>query len=158
MTESVSTAVDVLDTNNEGSAVSKEIQNLASGKVAFYSTLTGNDFATKVATVEAMTNSIPVKENLNKTINVANIIVQGIPMVDTATGELQDQARIILLDADGTAYHAISGGLWRSVQNILGVVGHPSTWPAPLPIHIVSVKGRQGDFYTAKIGDVTAKK
>ena len=157
MTETASTAVDILDTSNEGSSVSREIQNLASGNVAFYSTLTGDDFATRVKTVEAMTNSIPVKENLNKTIHVQNIIVQAVPMVDSGTGELQDQARIILLDADGTAYHAISGGLWRSVQNIIGVVGHPSTWPAPLPVHIASVKGRQGDFYTAKIGEAPKK-
>lgn len=158
MTESTSTAVDVLDTIDTGSAVAQEIRNLATGNVAFYSTLVGDDFATKVATVEAMTNSIPIKENLNKTVNVANIIVQSVSMVDTNSGEMQDQARIILLDADGTAYHAISGGLWRSVQNILGIVGHPSTWPAPLPIHIVSVKGRQGDFYTAKIGEATTNK
>jgi hypothetical protein len=152
-----STAVDILDTNNEGSAVAQEIRNLSSGNVAFMSTLVGDDFATRIKTVEAMTNSIPVKENLNKTINVENVIVQAIPMVDTASGEIQDQARIVLLDADGTAYHAISGGLWKSVQNILGVVGHPSTWPAPLPIHIVSVKGRQGDFYTARIGEAPKK-
>lgn len=159
MSEStVSTAVDVLDTVDTGSAVAQEIRNLATGNVAFYSTLVGDDFATKVATVEAMTNSIPIKENLNKTVNVANIIVQSVSMVDTNSGDMQDQARIILLDADGTAYHAISGGLWRSVQNILGIVGHPSTWPAPLPIHIVSVKGRQGDFYTAKIGEAPSKK
>jgi hypothetical protein len=157
-TTATSTAVDVLDTAEAGSAVSQEIRNLATGNVAFYSTLVGDDFATKVATVEAMTNSIPVKENLNKTINVQNIIVQAIAMVDTNSGEVQDQARIILLDADGTAYHAISGGLWRSVQNILGVVGHPSTWPTPLPIHIASVKGRKGDFYTAKIGEAPTKK
>jgi len=157
MSESASTAVDILDTDN-GSAVSREIQNLAAGTAAFFSTIQGDDFATKVATVEAMTNSIPIKENLNKTINVQNVIVQAIPMLDTASGEVRDQARIILLDVDGTAYHAISGGLWRSVQNILGVVGHPSTWPAPLPIHIASVKGRQGDFYTAKIGEAPAKK
>jgi hypothetical protein len=155
-TVSTSTAVDVLDTDN-GSAVSREIQNLASGNVAFFSTLTGNDFATKVATVEAMTNSIPIKENLNKTIRVQNVIVQAIPMLDTASGEIKDQARIILLDVDGTAYHAISGGLWRSVQNILGVVGHPSAWPEALPIYITSVKGRQGDFYTAKIGEAPKK-
>lgn len=155
MTEA--TAVEVLDSNYEGSSVSQEIQNLASGKVALYSTLTGNDHKTKVATVEAMTNSVPVKENLNKTIQLVNVIVQAIPMADQTTGEIRDQARIILLSADGTAYHAISGGLWKSVQNILGVIGHPSEWPEPLPIHIASVKGRQGDFYTAKIGEAPKK-
>lgn len=157
MTETTSTAVDVLDTISEGSSVSREIQNLAAGQAAFLSTIKGDDFATKVATIEAMTNSVPVKENLNKTINVVNFIVQSVPMADRQTGELTDQPRIILLDADGTAYHAISGGLWRSVQNILGVLPHPSEWPAPLPLHIVSVKGGKGDFYTAKMGAAPKK-
>lgn len=153
----VGTDLAILDTT-DATALSTEIANLATGRAAFYSSLQGNDFATKVATVEAMTNSIPIKENINKTISVANVIVQSVPMLDQATGELRDQPRIILLDADGTAYHAISGGLWRSVQNIINIVGEPSTWPAPLPVHIVSVKGRQGDFYTAKIGEAPTKK
>lgn len=152
----VSTAVDVLDTDS-GSAVGQEILALAQGKSAFLSTLTGDDFETKVKTIEAMTNSVPVKENLNKTINLVNIIVQAVPMADRATGEIREQPRILLLDADGTAYHAISGGLWRSVQNILNVLPHPSQWPSPLPIHIASVKGGQGDFYTAKIGNAPKK-
>ena len=146
----------ILD-SSDSTALGAEIANLATGRAAFYSSLKGDDFATKVATVEAMTNSVPIKENLNRTVKVKNVIVQSVPMADRATGEVRDQPRIILLDEDGTAYHAISGGLWRSVQNIINIVGEPSTWPAPLPIHIVSVKGGQGDFYTAKIGESPKK-
>jgi len=152
----VSTDLAILDAS-DSTALSTEIANLATGRAAFYSSLKGDDFATKIATVEAMTNSVPVKENLNRTINVKNVIVQSVPMADRATGAINDQPRIILLDADGTAFHAISGGLWRSVQNIINIVGEPSTWPAPLPLHIVSVKGGQGDFYTAKIGEAPKK-
>lgn len=151
------TAVDVLDTVNEGSSVSREIQNLASGNAAFLSTIQGNDFNTKIKIVDAMTNSLPVKENLNKTINLVNVIVQSVPMLDTQSGEIKDQPRIILLDADGTAYHAISGGLWRSIQNILGIFPPPAEWPSPLALHIVSAKGRQGDFYTVKMGEAPKK-
>jgi len=155
-TAPVSTDVAVLDTATD-SAVAQEIRNLATNNVAFYSTIVGDKFEDRVATIEAMTNSLPIKENINKTINLVNVIVQSVPMADQVTGEIKDQPRIILLDADGTAYHAISGGLWRSVQNILGILPHPSTWPAPLPLHIVSVKGRQGDFYTAKMGSAPKK-
>jgi len=159
MTEVTATSTDVavLDTIEAGSSVSREIQNLATGQAAFYSTISGNDFNTKIKIVDAMTNSLPVKENLNRTINLVNVIVQSVPMVDTRTGEVQDQPRIVLLDADGTAYHAISGGLWRSIQNILGIFPHPSEWPAPLQLHIVSAKGRQGDFYTVKMGEAPKK-
>ena len=155
-TVSTSTDLDVLDTTSDTS-LALSIANLGTGKASFYSSLQGEDFATKVATVEAMTNSIPIKENLNTTINVKNIIVQKVPMVNERTGAFEDQPRIVLLDADGTAYHAISGGLYRSIDNIINIVGEPHVWPAPLPIHIVSVKGRQGDFYTAKIGAAPKK-
>ena len=161
MTETTVTTgndVAVLDTDNSGSAIAQEIRNLATNNVAFFSTITGTSFEDRVATIEAMTNSEPIKQNLDKTINLVNVIVQSVPMVDQTTGEIQDQPRIVLLDANGSAYHAISGGLWRSVQNILGILPHPSTWPAPLPMHIVSVKGRQGDFYTAKMGSAPTKK
>jgi len=152
-----SSDLDVLDTDS-GSAVSQEIQDLAAGKAAFMSTIPGDDFETKVKTVEAMTNSVAVKQNLGKTINLAHVIVQSIPMLDKRTGEVRDQPRIVLLDADGTAYHAISGGLFTSVKNILGVMGNPVTWPAPLPIHIIGVQGKSGgDYFTAKIGPAPKK-
>lgn len=152
-----STDVAVLDTDNTGSAVAVEIANISKGNLSFFSSIQGNNFESKIATLEAMSNSVPIKENLRKTINVQNIILQTVSMADRRTGEVRDQPRIILIDADGTAYHAISAGLYTSIKNMLGVAGHPATWNAPIAIHIVEEKGREGDYYTVKFGEAPKK-
>lgn len=131
--------------------IRQDIANLASGKSTVFSTVTGDDFNTKVSVINAMTNSLPVQDNIGKTIQLVNVIVQAVDMADEKSREISAQPRIILLDADGTAYHAISSGLFKSLENIFGILGHPATWPAPLPIVIDRVKGKVGHFFTARI-------
>lgn len=116
------------------------IASLAEGKQTVFSTIDGTDFASKLAVLDATTNSLALSENLGKRINLANIVVQAIEMTDEDTGELATVPRTILIDADGTAYHAISKGVFRAVENIIGIVGAPKTWPNPLPV-VVAQEG-----------------
>lgn len=146
MSEEISTELVVSSTG-----LRSEIQALGSGRSTVFSTLKAEKFEDKVALVNAMTNSVPVLENVNKPIQLVNFVIQAVDMVNETTGEIEAQPRIILIDADGKAYHAISTGLYKSIENILGIIGHPSTWPAPLPIVIERLKGGKGHFFTAKI-------
>lgn len=127
-----------------------DIAALNTGGGVFH-TFQGADFATKVKVLDAMTNSTPVADNIGTIINLANVVVQPVDMENERTKAIEAQPRIILIDADGKAYHAISGGLFRSLQNIFGVLGKPDTWNAPLPIVIDKVKGGKGNFFTARI-------
>lgn len=132
------------------SATKGAIEALASGKATVFSTITGNDHATKLEVFNAVTNSLPIADNLGKTINLVNIVVQSVEMTDENSGEVQDVPRTILVDADGTAYHAISGGLFRSVETMLGVVGHPSGWPAPLPVAVTREGSGTNKYFTMR--------
>jgi hypothetical protein len=39
-----------------------------------------------------------------------------------------------------------------SLQNITGILGHPSSWEEPLPVVVTEVKGRKGyRFMTIKL-------
>lgn len=129
----VSNAVEVSST---GSKIAESVQSLADGKQTVFSTITGDDFATKMAVLNATTASKPLAENLNKKINLANVVVQIVEMADEQTGELREVPRTILIDADGTAYHAISNGVFRAVENILGILGAPDSWPSPVAVKV----------------------
>ena len=119
-----------------GNSVRTEIANLSKGQTSVFSTITGDGFAPKAALLAALSNSVAVQENLDKHIELVNIVVESIDLVNEGSGELETQPRVILVDADGTAYHAISGPMFRDVQRLLAVMGHPATWPAPLGVKI----------------------
>jgi hypothetical protein len=146
--ESVETGTDV-SVRSDPRAV---IAALASGESTVFSTFAGTDHATKVEVLKALTDTESVDDHLGEVINLANVVVQSIEVVDAETGEATPAPRIILVDADGTAYAAVSTGLLRSLENIFGILGQPSTWPAPLPITVVEEKSRRGfKFFTVKV-------
>lgn len=125
-----------------GSATENAIDKLASGKSTVFSTLKGDDAATKLAVWTATTDSVPLAENLNKPIQLANVVMQVIDMADEETGEIQTVPRTILIDAEGKAYHAISQGVFKAVENIFGILGQPDTWDKPLAVK--AVRGGSG--------------
>ena len=140
-----------------GSNVRSEIANLSNGQLSVFSTIIGEGFAPKAALMEALSNSVPVSENLNKRIDLVNLVVESIDLANESTGVIETQPRVIFIDATGTAYHAISGPVFRDTQRLLAIMGHPSTWPAPLPVKIS--KNGQGtrQYFTLKL-DTDAKK
>lgn len=125
-----------------GTATIDAVDKLASGKASVFSTISGDDAASRMAVFEATTASVPLAENLNKVIELANIVVQVIDLTDEETGEVQTVPRTVLIAKDGTAYHAISQGVFKSVENLLGILGMPETWAGP--VRLKAVKGGTG--------------
>jgi hypothetical protein len=151
MSESVSNEV-VLAADS----LRQDINALSKGQVNVFTTLEGNDFQSKVAVLDALTNAEPLQDNIGTVINLKHVVIQAVdmPVTDTKgnpTGEIQAAPRIILIDADGKSYHAMSTGLFKSLENIFGIVGMPTTWPEPLPIVVDKVKGKVGSFFTARV-------
>lgn len=122
---------------SEIETIDNAIETLNAGGVSVYSSLVGDDFETKTQLLSATTNSVPISENLGKTINLKNVVVQGIEMTNEDSGEIQQVPRVILLDDKGTAYHAISKPVFNAVKNFIGILGQPSTWPKPVPVKVV---------------------
>lgn len=100
------TDFDNVELANTSTGIRADIENLSSGKSTVFSTFSGADHATKVAVLNAMTNSEPVADHIGETIQLENVIVQAVDMTDEKTGEVQAQPRIILVDNQGQAYHA----------------------------------------------------
>ena len=127
------------------------IEGLNNPGTRFYSSIKSENFADKLAIASALTTSVPIDENLNKEIKLTNFIVQPVELLNDRTGEVNTAPRVVMIDADGTAYHATSIGLLSSLQNIRSVLGEPSDWPAPVSIQVVKQKGNKGfSFFTIK--------
>ena len=141
-----------------GNGLGNEIANLSKGNLAIFSTLKTDSFADKAKLMDALSNSVPVSENLKATIELVNVVIEPVDMANEQTGEISAQPRIILLAADGTAYHAISGPAFRDVKRLLGIMGHPSTWPAPLPIHVAQEGQGTRKYFTVKLGEAPKTK
>lgn len=132
-----STEVEVRTSSTD---VAAAIQGLNNGG-AFYSSISGDDFAAKLALASALTTSENISDNLGKTINLVNIVIQPVELVNDTTGEVETAPRVVLIDQDGTAYSGTSIGLLTSVRNTLAALGQPASWPQPVPVQVIEKKG-----------------
>lgn len=147
--------------NNEivlaGSVLSNEIANMSKGQLGLFSTITGDSFEAKSALLNALSNSEPISENLKSTIELANVVVESVDMADETSGEIKAQPRIVLIDAKGNAFHAISTPAYRDVKRLLAIMGHPNTWPAPIPVHVMQEGTGTRKYFTVKLGPAASK-
>lgn len=126
---------------------------LRAGPGAILSTIQGDTQEARIANLEVFTNSESISEILRDEkrgklfINLANFIVQNVELTSDETGEISEATRVILVDADGSAYHAISAGLVNSLQSVLGFLGHPATWENPVPVKVVEKTGKGARRY-----------
>lgn len=132
--------------------LANRMENLATGGTGrVVSSFTGEDFATKLEVLSAINNSKPLSEHLGKKIQVRNIVIQAVDMQDETTKQMVSQPRVIFIEEDGTAYHAISGVLYRDVEDWYGLLGHPSQWPGALPVVVKQEGTGNRKFFTAKL-------
>ena len=120
-----------------------------------YSSIDGSTFEGRVATLSALTDSEPAADHLGEEFSLKDVVVQTVTLTneDPRSGELvEDVALRVILVTDIGNLHAISNGLFRSVQNIFGTLGHPSTWPTTVKAKVVEERGRSGfRFMTLKV-------
>jgi hypothetical protein len=148
----------------ENDATAQAIEDIRNGRALAYSSLKMDDMESRIEVLDAVTNSEPVKKNLGKLFFIENIIIQRIQMADQQSGEMVTQPRIVFLarkakrDGDPIALHAISQGLLRSVNNLLGIAGDPTTWTADtLPQAAFELAGPAGrEYLTMKFGKAAA--
>ena len=145
MSEPVSTDVIVADDaiDTTVSALDK-VERLKNPGTVVFSTIDGSTFAGRLATVSALQNSVPLNEHLGEVINLRNIVTQVVEVNDTESKRRVQAVRSILIDEDGTAYHAISDGVIQALQTFLGALGSPSEWPEPVKVAAVEERARSG--------------
>ena len=79
--------------------------------------------------------------------------------IEEAIQELRQGRMIILVDDEGNAYHAISDGIFKSLQTYCGLLGNPNTWPEPVAIIVDEKRSRRGfKFMTIKLAPASEEK
>lgn len=150
----VSTDVVGSENNTGRSAVTArdQIANINDERKTVFSTIKTDSLTEKMSLFAALSDALPIADNLGKQINLIHVVAQVVEVKQT-DGSLQEAVRTILIDQDGTAYAGTSGGLFKALENLLEVLGTPDTWgSAAVPIQVVELKSRSGmKFYTVKL-------
>lgn len=141
---------DVVATRQQDSGFS---QNLVA-----YSSIRGTDDDAKMKVLMAISDAQPMQEVLGQELAIVDIIIMNTEVTDRVTGELVPAKRTVIIEEDGTAKAAMSDGIIRSLNNLLGVYGEPHTWNGPKHGTVVEAgpKGRQ--YYTIKWGPAAPAK
>ena len=154
--ETPSTEVATVD-QADMTALANRVESLAAGGRGIFSSIPAGSFEDKLRTADALANALPMDEHLGEQINLAHFVVQAVEVTntDTATGLVSKvpATRVVLVDADGTAYAGVSEGVFKSLENIVAIFGDPTTWESSIPVRVERQKGRSGFFFhTLKIG------
>lgn len=147
MSETVNeTTGEIVQVVSSENSLAGAIEQLQNGRSELLSTIKGDDFATRMQVLKAVSGSSALADNLGKTIAVAHVIVQPVRMENQDTGKMEDVPRVILIDDKGAAFHGISGPLFRDVKTLLAIAGDPNKWPTPIPL-VVNREGQGARKY-----------
>lgn len=115
---------------------------------SIFTTVKGETLEDRKRVFNAIQSAERVADHLGKVIKIKDIVVQRVEIssTDEADGSVTTDVapRVIFLADDGKAYVGLSNGLLRSAENILGVLGDPSTWGEPLAVKFAEKRGRNG--------------
>ena len=150
MSETVSTEMATLD---DLSVVTSEVQldnvmkSLSGASTTIVSTVQGDDFEARTKVVNAVVNAEPLEDSLGKVIELVDWVAQIVTFINEDKVEEQG-IRTVLIAADGSAFSAMSKGVNSALANLVGVLGHPNTWPNPVKVVANKRKGRNGYSFT----------
>lgn len=139
-------------------SLTSQLAKFRSGETSIVSSIVGTDFDTRLKVADAVTTSEALDDgNIDKTINLTNFVIQAVEMVNEQTGVVEDQPRVILIDDEGVAYHAISKGLFSSLGNLTAILGEPASWPRPVPAYVTKQKAKVGKVMVLRMGAAPKK-
>jgi light-regulated signal transduction histidine kinase (bacteriophytochrome) len=111
---------------------------------AVYSSFTADDRNGKLRILQAITNSTKLNSMIDQTLSLRHFVCQPAEITDPDTGEVKHVVRTILLTHDGKSYDTTSEAVVRSLQTIVGVMGVPSTWDAPIDVAVQELRSSNG--------------
>ena len=93
-----------------------------------------------------------IADKLNTEIALKDVLIQKFNNVDDETGTIEEKYRVILIDEDGKTYASGSKGLYRSLGQLLAIMGEPATWNEPIKIKVVetNLRNNAGKTYVIK--------
>lgn len=123
-------------------------QELSENATTAYCSIQGGTREAKAAVFNAANNPThKVGDFINKVIKVKDVLAEQIEITDEETGEVSSAVRVVLIDANGESYQAVSTGIYNALKRTIQVFGAP-TWDEPLPLLIKQVSVGKGSMLT----------
>lgn len=145
-------------TTNELANISQPENALASFVGGMFSSVKAETQDERLAIYAAISDCEDLKKQVNKVINVENVIIQPVELENDETGEVEKANRIVLIDEDGKAYGCTSSGVETAIRNLFMIVG-AAPWTPPIPLTPVMKQGRNGwEFMSLNYQPPKAKK
>jgi hypothetical protein len=116
----------------------------------FYTSLSLETRQDKLAFLGKINNSEPLVDQVGNSIKVADVVIQGVRILNEATGTVEDSLRTTLVDVDGNTFHATSKGIAQILRQTFNVLGTPDMWldnkgaRIPLEVKPIEKRGRNG--------------
>lgn len=101
----------------------------------------------KLLVYSALQDSENLRDHINETIALTDIIQERTEFANEETGEIEQHVRTTLINDKGKAFHATSDPLAASVQRLFGIFGNPRTWAEPLKVMAVEKKSNANGIY-----------
>ena len=131
--------------NTELSTITNDAPEFSRG---MYCSIHAETQADRLDIYEAVSNSLSLDDMVGKVVEVENVIIQPVEMTDTATGEIMQRNRIVLITPKGDAYGCTSTGVETSMKNLFSIVGCPP-WNPAIKFEVVKKQGRNGYKFTS---------
>ena len=132
-----------------GTNVAAQLDSLVNASGTFKTTFDTSSPEGQAMAFSALANAEPVADHLNETINLVHFVGQAVTVTDPSSGEVTDATRVVLIDADGNNYAAVSNELIRSLSTLVAIYGPADTWQAPVPVKVVEQRSKRGfRFYS----------
>lgn len=100
---------------------------------------------------DALNNpTFQVADYINKSIEVSNVLLEVAEIVNEDTGEVTRAPRVVLIDAQGNSYQAVSIGMFNAVKNAFRCFG-AAPWEPALVFDIKQKPVKNGSMLTANV-------
>lgn len=110
-----------------------------------------NDRKSAAKVFDALNNpTYQVADYINKSIEVSNVLLEVAEIVNEDTGEVTRAPRVVLIDAQGNSYQAVSIGMFNAVKNAFRCFG-PAPWEPALVFDIKQKPVKNGSMLTANV-------
>ena len=93
----------------------------------------------KAAMFNAMNNPDKrIADCINMTIAAKDLYIEVVNCTNEETGEVTACPRIVIVDADGVSYQAVSIGIYSALKKVVQVFGAP-TWDDPVMLEVKQI-------------------
>jgi hypothetical protein len=109
-----------------------------------YCSIKGESREARVAVYNAINSpDHKLSDFIGKRIVVTDLCIERVENPNKETGEMEANARVVLIDQNGESYTCVSGGIYSAVKKLVTVFGEP-TWEPALPVEVQNISTKNG--------------